>query len=267
MAEKTGLFMKRHLRKLQKSGKFNVYDDQLGVYVSPYLRTRQTLQGLLDGGLADYADETRIWESQYLTEMDWGLFEGEGWKQSETQRLPEYERNANKRAKKGKFYARCPNGESVKDVVTRVDLFAGRLQRRYLNSNYKCNTFVVVSHGVTVRALIMRWFHLTPGWYEQSTNHPNCSVYEICGGKNGFIFGGYGQDGKKLDIQRLNPRLPLQDSTRFTYEITKSRTGAASAEVSPRRSVYNKDSTTPWAGLRRASWPEYSPGDLSTFSR
>merc|ERR1712203_996302 len=89
------------------------------------------------------------------------------------------------------FYARCPNGESVKDVVMRADLFIRRLLRRYVTSGYKQNTFVIVSHGITIRAIIMRWFHLGPLWYEKSTNHPNCSAYEIFREESKFIIGGY----------------------------------------------------------------------------
>merc|ERR1719419_545164 len=102
-----------------------------------------TLQGLLDGGLSRHVKEDNIWESQYLTELDWGLFEGDGWQKAEMREMPEYERNRLKRAKHGKFYARSPNGESVKDVVKRVDLFTRRLLRRYKWSGCKLNTFVI----------------------------------------------------------------------------------------------------------------------------
>jgi len=133
--------------------------------------------------------------------------------------MPEYERNSLKRAKYGKFYARCPNGESVKDVVMRVDLFIRRLLRRYLTSEFRYNTFVIVSHGITIRAFIMRWFHLGPMWYEKSTNHPNCSIYEIFEAEQKFIFGGYDKYGQVVSLKKLNQNLVSEEEVRYKYHL------------------------------------------------
>jgi len=221
MSESTGAMLSGYLNKLSREASLDLINDSLGIFVSPYARTRATLQGLLDGGLSDFVAEESVWESQYLTEMDWGLFEGDGWQLEEIREMPEYERNRCKRAKSGKFYARCPNGESVKDVVMRVDLFIRRLLRRYLASSYKQNTFVIVSHGVTIRAFIMRWFHMGPLWYEKSTNHPNCSVYEIFESESKFIFGGYGHNGELVDMKELNKNLVSAEEVRHKYDFKK----------------------------------------------
>jgi broad specificity phosphatase PhoE len=229
MAEITGEKVSSHLDNLYKRGVLNLLDDKIGIYVSPYLRTRSTLQGLLDGGLSHFINEDCIWESQYLTEMDWGLFEGDGWLKTETREMPEYERNRLKRAKNGKFYARCPNGESVKDVVMRVDLFIRRLLRRYLTSDFRYNTFVIVSHGITIRAFIMRWFHLGPLWYEKSTNHPNCSVYEIFEAEHKFIFGGYDKQGQVVSLEELNQNLVREKEVRYKYYLRKRDSSSKSS--------------------------------------
>jgi len=221
MSESAGAMLSGYLNKLSREGSLDLNNDSVGIFVSPYTRTRATLQGLLDGGLADFVTEEMIWESQYLTEMDWGLFEGDGWQMEEVREMPEYERNRCKRAKNGKFYARCPNGESVKDVVMRVDLFTRRLLRRYLTSSYRLNTFVIVSHGITIRAFIMRWFHMGPQWYEKSTNHPNCSVYEIFQSESKFIFGGYGHNAELVDMKELNKNLVSADEVRHKYDFKK----------------------------------------------
>jgi len=221
MAECAGAWLSDHLNELSRKDLLNLRDDKIGIFVSPYVRTRNTLQGLLDGGLAHFVNEENIWESQYLTEMDWGLFEGDGWQKTETREMPEYERNSLKRAKQGKFYARCPNGESVKDVVMRVDLFIRRMLRRYYTSGFRLNTFIIVSHGITIRAFIMRWFHLSPLWYEKSTNHPNCSAYEIFKGDHKFIFGGYDNRGEVLSINALNQNLTRKEEVRHKYYLRK----------------------------------------------
>jgi len=78
MAESAGVKVSSHLDDLYKKRLLNLLDDNIGIFVSPYLRTRSTLQGLLNGGLSTFINEDSIWESQYLTEMDWGLFEGDG---------------------------------------------------------------------------------------------------------------------------------------------------------------------------------------------
>jgi len=221
MSESTGVMLSGYLNKLSREGSLDLNNDSVGIFVSPYTRTRATLQGLLDGGLADFVTEEMVWESQYLTEMDWGLFEGDGWQMEEVREMPEYERNRCKRAKSGKFYARCPNGESVKDVVMRVDLFTRRLLRRCLTSSYRLNTFVIVSHGITIRAFIMRWFHMGPQWYEKSTNHPNCSVYEIFESESKFIFGGYGHNAELVDMKELNKNLVSADEVRHKYDFKK----------------------------------------------
>lgn len=221
MSESTGTKLSGYIKELSAAGSLDLRNDSIGIFVSPYARTRATLQGLLDGGLAEFIKEENVWESQYLTERDFGLFEGDGWKLDDIKKMPEYERNNCKRAKNGKFYARCPNGESVKDVVLRADLFTRRLLRRYLTSSYRLNTFVVVSHGITIRAFIMRWFHHGPLWYEKSTNHPNCSVYEIFDKESKFIYGGYDKNAELVDVKELNQSLVRGDEVQHKYDFKR----------------------------------------------
>jgi 2,3-bisphosphoglycerate-dependent phosphoglycerate mutase len=35
---------------------------------------------------------------------------------------------------------------------------------------------VIVSHGITIRAFLTMWLHLTPEWFEEEPNPANCSI-------------------------------------------------------------------------------------------
>merc|ERR1719320_483067 len=103
----------------------------------------------------------------------------------------------------------------------RVDLFSGRMVRRYKASRFRMNTFIIVSHGITIRAFIMRWFHLDPLWYEKSQNHPNCSVYEICGGEHKFIFGGFNKEGEIVTAKDLNQAEVDKEEVSYSYVVSE----------------------------------------------
>ena len=64
------------------------------------------------------------------------------------------------RRKFGSFYYRFPNGESGADVYDRVDSFWASLVREF--SYHHClENFVLISHGITIRLLLMRYFKWT----------------------------------------------------------------------------------------------------------
>ena len=61
----------------------------------------------------------------------------------------------------GRFYAKVPLGESRMDVCLRVKQFFGTIQRDA--TRHGITDLIIVSHGVTIRAFLMMWLHLTPG--------------------------------------------------------------------------------------------------------
>jgi len=83
-----------------------------------------------------------------------------------------------------------PLGESRFDVATRVHQAFGTFQRD--RSFHDIRDVVVVCHGVTLRAFVMMWCHLSPEWFEAEPNPPNCAVRVIEGGVDrGYLFEGF----------------------------------------------------------------------------
>lgn len=58
------------------------------------------------------------------------------------------------------------------DVCMRAKQFFGTLHRDALK--HGITNVVIVSHGVTIRAIIAMWLHKSPQWFEDSLNPTNC---------------------------------------------------------------------------------------------
>ncbi|HKY56230.1 MAG TPA: histidine phosphatase family protein [Anaerolineales bacterium] len=136
--------------------------ESVHVYLSPYVRTRQTFQYLKPG---IEKNVMKIIEDPRLREQDWGHF-----------RHPEVnEEIVRARDNFGTFYYRIPDGESGADVYDRVSTFLETLHRDFNKSNYSQNT-LIVTHGLTLRLFLMRWFHWTVEEFENLRNPRNCQV-------------------------------------------------------------------------------------------
>ena len=72
----------------------------------------------------------------------------------------------------GKFWARMPQGESRFDVAKRIHQAFGTFHRDALEHGIQ--ELVVICHGVTLRAFVMMWCHLSPEWFETEPNPANC---------------------------------------------------------------------------------------------
>ncbi|KAK9265748.1 hypothetical protein L1049_001758 [Liquidambar formosana] len=161
-AEESG---KRIREMIEKDG---VHNWQVYFYVSPYRRTLETLREL-----AKAFERSRIAgvrEEPRLREQDFGNFQDR-----ETMKLQKaicmlY----------GPFFYRFPNGESAADVYDRItgfretlraDIDIGRFQppgKRNPNMN-----LVIVSHGLTLRVFLMRWYKWTVEQFEGLHNLGN----------------------------------------------------------------------------------------------
>ncbi|KAF2313351.1 hypothetical protein P3X46_030068 [Hevea brasiliensis] len=160
-AQETG---KRIRQMIEKDGS----DWKVYFYVSPYRRTLETLQNL-----ARPFERTRIAgmrEEPRLREQDFGNFQDrEKMRVEKTLRILY-----------GRFFYRFPNGESAADVYDRItgfretlraDIDIGRFQppgERSPNMN-----LVIVSHGLTLRVFLMRWYKWTVKQYEALHNFGN----------------------------------------------------------------------------------------------
>ena len=90
----------------------------------------------------------------------------------------------------GKFWARMPQGESRFDVSKRIHQAFGTFHRDA--EHHGVHDIVVICHGVTLRAFVMMWCHLSPEWFEAEPNPANCAVRVIDHGVDkGYLFAGF----------------------------------------------------------------------------
>jgi len=137
-------------------------DETVRFFVSPYRRAQQTYHNIaesFDDNQCTYREEPR------LREQDWGNF------QDPDQVLKCRE----ERRKFGSFYYRLPNGESGSDVYDRVTSFWSTIIREFKYKNCLEN-FVMVSHGITLRLFLMRYFKWTVDEMQATWNLENCQI-------------------------------------------------------------------------------------------
>lgn len=174
-AFQNGRWLKKHCDE------HNIDLSRARIWRSPYLRTRQTSEEFNKSlGITD------IREDITLTEQQFGLFDSvpeEKWGELYPAEFQEYKRQINGY---GKFYARLPLGESPFDVAIRVHQFTGTIYRDF--EKHGIDTLFVFTHGTTLRAFLLRWFHYSPEWYHEERNPKNCWIREIKDGQDlGYI--------------------------------------------------------------------------------
>lgn len=172
---------------------------RLRVWNSPYWRTRQTRDGLVEsmkaagfvdwnqGGNERFRFDCR--ESPLLVEQQFGLFDGYEDEELAEQFPTEWLNFQKNHKQEGRYYARMPMGESRFDVSIRVHQFFGTILRDA--ETHGIEDVVVVSHGVTLRAFTMMWLHHTPEWFDAEPNPGNCSVRLIEGARGNYVDRGY----------------------------------------------------------------------------
>lgn len=148
---------------------------------SPYRRTRETAEEFNRSlGIREVREDITLVEQQY------GLFDSlptEAWEREYPREYTEYRRQMENG---GKFYARLPLGESPFDVAVRVHQFMGTLYRDY--EKHAADPIFIFTHGATLRAFLLRWFHYSPEWYHEEWNPKNCWIREIDGDRDmGYI--------------------------------------------------------------------------------
>jgi 2,3-bisphosphoglycerate-dependent phosphoglycerate mutase len=171
-ATKAGRAIASHLGALPRSG-----SRRIKIWYSPYLRTRQTKDALVDVLPGDVVGG--VHEDYLLREQDFGLFTEIYDQAEQKQKFPdEFEKWARLRNNSGKFYARPPDGESRADVAQRVRLFLLTVMH---DAEGGSDTVVIVGHGVTNRAFEMNFLHHSVDWFERSDNPGNADVTLIEG--------------------------------------------------------------------------------------
>lgn len=153
------------------------------IYCSPYVRTRQTLQCILEGAGLAGSEHVRIYEDPRLREVDPGY--------------SEYEAQHELRRTHGWFYYRFKGGESPADCFDRTSSFLESLMRQI--ERKAAEHVLIVTHGLTIRCFAMRYLHLSVEQFDELANPGNCDIVTI-GDKHelkdaGWITGRWGLAG------------------------------------------------------------------------
>jgi broad specificity phosphatase PhoE len=143
------------------------------VWTSPYLRCVQTLEIAMREAFGDLASTLVRRESFLLREQEFGDWDGLSEEEIAARDPARFEKRNRLADEFGRFYFRYPNGESRADVVKRVTLFLGKVQR----SSHGIH--IIFLHGVTLRAFRMAWMNHPVDWFEREPNPKNASVHII----------------------------------------------------------------------------------------
>jgi len=135
------------------------------LYVSPYKRTRQTLDGILRGSGLDEAERRaiRAYEDPRLREVEHGYNSTK--EQHELRRLH------------GWFYYRFAGGESPADCFDRTSSFLESMMRQVERKN--AERVLIVTHGLTIRCFVMRFLHLTVENFDNLAAVENCHIVTL----------------------------------------------------------------------------------------
>ncbi len=157
------------------------------LWVSPYKRTRQTADAIQAAAGAVITDRK---EHILLCEQQFGVFDGVPDEELPIRFPQEFAYYDMQCRFGGKFWARMPQGESRFDVAKRIHQAFGTFHRDA--EFHGIHDIVVICHGVTLRAFVMMWCHLSPEWFENERNPQNCSIRLIDSGVDkGYLFEGF----------------------------------------------------------------------------
>jgi broad specificity phosphatase PhoE len=148
-------------------------NETVHAYMSPYRRTRDTFEGIKLGA-ENRLKFRRAYEDPRIREQDFGHF-----KAAEAYRLIDSER-----VSYGTFFYRIPDGESGADVYDRISSFLETLWRDFAKEHYPQNA-LIISHGLTIRLFLMRWFHWSVEQFEKLRNPHNCEHFVMTLDANG----------------------------------------------------------------------------------
>ncbi len=140
-------------------------NNSIACYLSPYVRAKETLENIEKSHISI----SRKYVDPRLREQDFGNLRSQ-----EAHAIIEKERDAF-----GIFFYRVKEGgESGADVFDRVSGFLDTLHRDFEKEDFSENV-LIVSHGLTIRLFLMRWFHWDVEYFETLRNPKNCQYYVL----------------------------------------------------------------------------------------
>ena len=144
-------------------------------YVSPYVRTRETMHAIVQafGGL----DRVVYREDPRIREQDFGNFQ-------DPARMAELK---DERWKFGQFYYRFPDGgESAADVYDRVSSFMESLYR-YWDNHPEVENYIMVMHGISIAVFLMRFLKYDVDEFCTYKNFTNCEFAVLERNADGWL--------------------------------------------------------------------------------
>lgn len=133
--------------------------ESVQLYSSSFYRARRTTEYLQK----ELSSKLEIREDLRLMEQGWGNLVGR----------EEQDKMSNERDSYSHFYYRGLNAENGVDLYVRLSSFLDTLHRDF-EKEYFPENCILVSHGLTIRMFIARWFHYTVEQYEAIKNPKNC---------------------------------------------------------------------------------------------
>ncbi|KAE8675362.1 Phosphoglycerate mutase-like protein AT74H [Hibiscus syriacus] len=199
-----------HLQDLI-SGDGSRPDWRVYFYVSPYERTRSTLREI--GKSFSKKRVIGVREECRIREQDFGNFQVE-------ERMKVIKET---REKFGRFFYRFPEGESAADVFDRVSSFLESLWRDIdLNRLHKdpCQdlNLIIISHGLTSRVFLMKWFKWTVEQFERLNNPGNCECRVMELGQSGDYSLAINHTDEEMLEWGLSPDMIQDQKWRITGE-------------------------------------------------
>ncbi len=139
-----------------------VANESLYFYVSPFWRARSTFEEV---AAAFPLSQFRYSEEPRLREQEWGYLRCN----------EDFDKICRERREYGTFYYRIPGGEAGSDVYDRVNDLLGSMYRDFRGPHFPDNC-VLISHGLTIRLFLMRFYHLSIETFEQMLSPANATL-------------------------------------------------------------------------------------------
>ena len=153
--------------------------------MSPYVRTVETFHGLVSAWCDPAEEFGHIKDPQVRMEAWYARLRELGLTWNEDPRIREQDfgnyqdpktiiRCKAERRRFGVFYYRFPHGESACDVFDRVSTFLDSLWRSF--DLQRSKNYVLVTHGISIRVLLARYFRYSVNQFNMLANPKNCEM-------------------------------------------------------------------------------------------
>ncbi len=151
---------------------------KIRVYYSPYLRTQQTKNGLVEGAgnlLSNETSNIQFREESLLRERDFGIFTQV---RNPEERLKKFATESayikSLAEKRGDFYAPIPLGESMADTTARMETFKEKMMSSLDRKNI--DVCIIVGHKDTLACFEKEFFHHDIEWLNNHNQFKNGDI-------------------------------------------------------------------------------------------